>query len=512
MRKLIRSLVLLFAVLGTLLASPYKASIQVTAGRVEVEVAIEEGNYLYADQFKVTDGLGHEQTALQLPDTSAHEDPLTGDRMAVYTHSFTAVYNWQPEAGGAGRVRVAYQGCSEQGMCFRPETVEFALDASESTGNQDASDATVSGDWEKALENFTVAGNKGGYMNAEDFLAFLDQSESGAVDSSTSNFERHGITLVLLFILLGGLALNLTPCVLPMIPVNLAIIGAGAQAGSKQRGFALGGVYGLGIALAYGVLGVVVVLTGSNFGTLQANPWFNLGIGLIFVVLALAMFDVLQIDFSRFQTKFGQGPQKAGRFGVAFVMGVVAALLAGACVAPVVTSVILFSGEVYQTSKIGGLLLPFVLGLGMALPWPFAGAGLSFLPKPGKWMQYVKYVFGVGILILAVYYGHLSYSGFQKSDPVDGIDGRTNAGLAAALNEAHRSGKTVLLDVTASWCKNCHAMEKGTFSDSKVQTRLEKYVVLKYVSEDPVNPNTQAVWKRFEVVGPPAFIVLKPQL
>jgi thiol:disulfide interchange protein len=323
--------------------------------------------------------------------------------------------------------------------------------------------------------------------------------------------RESGLFLTLFFILVGGLMLNLTPCVLPMIPINLAIIGAGAQAGSKKRGFALGAAYGLGIALSYGLLGAIIVMTGSRFGTIQANPWFNLVIALIFVALALAMFDVFQIDLSRFQSKLG-GEQKQGSFLVAITMGSVAALLAGACVAPVVIAVLLLATSLGPV----GLVLPFVLGFGMALPWPFAGAGLSFLPKPGKWMEYVKYAFGVGIILLAVYYGHLSYRAFRPAEVAAGVgatghivvDGATNAGLADALRQARKEGKPVFIDFWASWCKNCQAMEKTTFKDAAVQARLENHLFIKYVSEDPVDPETKAVMDRFNVQGLPTFVVL----
>ena len=98
-------------------------------------------------------------------------------------------------------------------------------------------------------------------------------------------FEGRGPLAILLIVLVGGLALNLTPCVLPMIPINLAIIGAGAQAGSRGRGFLLGAAYGGAMALVYGVLGLIVILTAGTFGTINASPWFNLGIAVLFVVL-----------------------------------------------------------------------------------------------------------------------------------------------------------------------------------------------------------------------------------
>ena len=79
-------------------------------------------------------------------------------------------------------------------------------------------------------------------------------------------------------------------------------------------------------------------------------------------------------------------------------MGAVAALLAGACVAPVVIQVVLFSSNLYANGTTAALALPFLLGVGMAIPWPIAGAGIAALPKTGAWMVRIKQVFGVVIL------------------------------------------------------------------------------------------------------------------
>jgi hypothetical protein len=113
-----------------------------------------------------------------------------------------------------------------------------------------------------------------------------------------------------------------------MIPINLAIIGAGASAQSRQRGFLLGSTYGGAMALVYGVLGLIVILTAGTFGTINSSPWFNLGIAILFVVLGLAMFDVLLIDFSKYSAGIGTSSSR-GSFGLAFTMGAVAALFAG---------------------------------------------------------------------------------------------------------------------------------------------------------------------------------------
>src|SRR5205823_325287 len=151
-------------------------------------------------------------------------------------------------------------------------------------------------------------------------LKFLSDAEAGV--KQRGMFEGRGPLAVLLIVFLGGLALNLTPCVLPMIPINLAIIGAGTKSGSRGRGFLLGGVYGAAMAAVYGILGVIVILTAGSFGTLNASPWFNTGIAALFVVLGLAMFDVFTIDFSRFSSTLHFGASR-GSFYLAFGMGAV---------------------------------------------------------------------------------------------------------------------------------------------------------------------------------------------
>src|SRR5205823_202876 len=200
--------------------------------------------------------------------------------------------------------------------------------------------------------------------------------------------------------------LNLTPCVLPMIPINLAIIGAGAHAGSRGRGFLLGAAYGAAMALVYGALGVIVILTAGTFGTINSSPWFNLAIAVIFVVLGLAM------------------------------------------------------------------------------PWPIAGAGIASLPRPGRWMVHVKWGFGAVIITIAAYYAYESYSLFANRwvDPsavTSSVQEQLKSGWYSSLGEglaaAKREDKPVLIDMWATWCKNCLTMDKTTLADPSVRARLASY-------------------------------------
>jgi thiol:disulfide interchange protein len=471
--------------------------------------------------------------------------------LAVFEHEFVLGARLEVGAGVApgslvipGRLR--YQACDEN-VCFAPRTADVQwtvtvvpaatpvaarhpdvfkrLAAGRETDppaaaapvRRDGPDAPATdGSGLARLDRFEVQGTTGGYLGTGDFLQFISDAESGVKPRGL--FEGRGPIAILLIVFLGGLALNLTPCVLPMIPINMAIIGAGAQAGTRRRGFLLGSTYGGAMALVYGILGLVVILTAGTFGTINASPWFNAGIAALFVVLGLAMFDVVPIDFSRFSSGM-RAANNRGTFTLAFTMGAVAALLAGACVAPVVIQVVLFSSSLYAGGTTLALALPFCLGLGMALPWPLAGAGLAALPKPGMWMVRVKQALGLLILATAVYYGYLAYTLFANRwvDPsaVSGsVQAKLNAGwtdsLADGLAAAEREGKPVLLDFWATWCKNCLTMDKTTFEDPAVTAALANYVKIKIQAEDPDAEPAKGLMARFNAVGLPTYVVLRP--
>ncbi|MHC4966798.1 MAG: protein-disulfide reductase DsbD family protein [Planctomycetota bacterium] len=372
------------------------------------------------------------------------------------------------------------------------------------------------------LATFTLAGTSGGYLRSGDFIAFIDGAETGTLKRDF--FEGKGPLAILVLIIVGGVLLNLTPCVLPLVPINLAIIGAGAQAGSRARGFALGGTYGLAMAAVYGGLGLIVILTASTFGAINSTIWFNVAIAVLFVVLALAMFDVIAIDFTKYQGKLDlagkAGGAGRGTFALAFGMGGVTALLAGACVAPVVIHVIVYSSDQYAKGVTIALALPFFLGVGMAIPWPFAGAGLSFLPKPGKWMVRVKQAIGLFILAFAAYYGYTAWKIFDSTrvDPTavtsavqEQLEGGWTASICDGLATARAENKPVLIDRWATWCKNCLAMDKTTFKNEEVVARLEDYVKIKFQAEDlGASPNREML-ELFEGIGLPTYAILRPQ-
>ena len=330
-----------------------------------------------------------------------------------------------------------------------------------------------------------------GYMSPDQFLSFLNGGDATAALPTS-------MLLLPVFLIAAGLAMNLTPCVLPLVPVNLIVIGK-----SWRRGL----LYGLGCAIAYGALGVAAAVGGLAFGTIQGSPWFNVGVAVVFAVLALALLGVFSLDFSRYRTAVRARPRASAAFP--FFMGALSAVLAGACVAPVLVSALLLTADLYAKGHAFALALPFMLGVGMALPWPFLGAGLNVLPKPGAWMKHVNRLFAVMVLCFAAWYAHLAYRGFAGSaagaaSAADGVVEATPETFAAAFAAA---GRPVLVDCWSSWCKNCAAMDRGTLVDPEVRAAMRRYTVMRLQAEDITALRAMPGFEK--VSGLPAFVIFE---
>ena len=478
---------------------PFAWRAETEGGKLVLSVRVAGGHYLNLDMFRaeIQDAKGRQPPLLSAPAPKLVEDPELGKIPILGEGLRRWVYGGTPPY----RVKVSFQGCrkavsGEPAVCLMPQELQLTggpAPARPLPGK--AADAFYS-PW-KVVKSFS------GTMNKAEFLQFLDPAGAGETVRSQENvFDGTSLLLILLLTLLGGAGLNLTPCVLPMIPVNLAVISGGT---SRSTGFRRGLCYAGGMALAYGVLGAVVVFTGATFGALNSSSWFNFGVAAVFFVLAAAMSGLFDLDLSRF-ARFSPGKLPGSREAAAFFMGIVSALLAGACVAPVAAGVMIFAAGLYAQ---GNMLAPFMgllLGVGMGLPWPFAAAGLAVLPKPGRFMLTVKYVFAGLILLGAVWYAYLGFSLLPgKFSPQAEL-----VKLEEAGGRAHGAKKRLVVDFWATWCKNCTAMKRTVLSDPEVLKALEKYEFVEFQAEKPGDPRISPLLKRWKVPGFPAFVILEP--
>lgn len=354
-----------------------------------------------------------------------------------------------------------------------------------------------------------------GYMKAPQMVAFLRD------EPAAKELADHALWMILLLVLAGGLAANLTPCVLPLVPVNLSLVGKGAVRGAA---------YGLGITCAYGCLGLAAAFGGLAFGTIQSSPWFSLLAACVFVFLGLAVAEVFTIDFSRFRPRSkrasGQSKDAAPSLWKPFALGAWSAVLAGACVEPILIATLVLTAEWFAAGRTWSVVLPFVLGAGMGLPWPFAAAGMKVLPRPGAWMRWVNRVFAVVMFGMAAWYGWLAWTAWQArsakdikvvEDSKDLKDQKTGWIEATpetwdkALEAARATGKPVFVDVWATWCKNCLAMESTTFANSDVRKELESYAVVRLQAEDIAAFSKLPDFKHLGIKGIPAFVIFQPE-
>lgn len=226
------------------------------------------------------------------------------------------------------------------------------------------------------------------------------------VQNLLNNLEiylQDSFILAYLAVYLGGVLVSFTPCVYPVIPINVAYIG-GQSSGSKVKGFLLSIFYVLGMALAYTFLGSLAALTGRLFGQLQTNPWTYFIVANICILLGLSMLEVFNLPLPRFLTK---GQPKERRKGVlgSFLVGVASGFVLGPCTAPVLAVLLGFVATKQNILFGMSFLFIFAFGMGTLLIvlGTFAGL-LTNLPRAGVWMVRVKKIFGWILIAMGEYF------------------------------------------------------------------------------------------------------------
>jgi thiol:disulfide interchange protein DsbD len=294
---------------------------------------------------------------------------------------------------------------------------------------------------------------------------------------------------------------------------------------SRGRALALSIAYVLGMALSYAAAGVVAGLTGTLLAAVLQNAWVLAAFALLFVVLALSMFGLFELElpsFLRNKVSEESARLRGGSLPGVALMGGLSALLVGPCVAAPLAGALLYIGR-SGDALLGGLAL-FCLALGMGAP--LLALGLSagaLLPKAGPWMVTVNRVFGVVLPACALWIvsPFISFSSFSSFSPFSASTGAATDVAAHALpfervrtmDELDRrlasADRPVLLDFYADWCVSCKEMERYTFVDPRVREKLSGWLLL----QADVTANTSddnALLARFSLFGPPGIIFFDP--
>lgn len=532
------------------------------SGALVLRWKVEPGNYLYRDSLDAR--LDGQAVILERPAGEAKDDPTFG---------VVQIFQGDIEASAAtrartGDLRVAYQGCSEKGVCFPPQArlIDLAtLDIRETSPLLEPPPAD------------RARLNDSGSADIE--APAPTQASAAPAAAGIAALFQGSFGWTLLAFLGFGLLLALTPCVFPMIPILAGMLTRSGAALTRRRSLVLTGTYVLAMASAYGLVGAVAGWSGAN---LQAALQTPLALGLtsaIFIALALSMFGLFDLALPAGLSARLAGRGGSGSFGGAALLGLGSALIVGPCVTPPLAGAMLYAASTGDAAT--GAAALFMLGLGMGLPLMLVGLfGPSLLPRGGVWLVRAKQVFGVVFLGVAILLaGRLMappatlamlgvllvgsaafFGGFDRLTPRSGGAARLarGGGMATALygatlivgaaggaqdpfrplafaampvgDQAESSrrvtslaafdqavteaagrgdGRPILVDFTATWCSVCKANETVTAAPD-LRARL---ATLSHVTADVTefDDATRALMARFNIVGPPTLFLIDVQ-
>lgn len=527
--------------------------------QIEAKIDLAKDIYLYSTKVKIelvgNSGLGISETLS--PPAVDHDGEMAYVEAPVF---LVTLHKGDVSGTKEVKLKISYQGCSEQGLCYEPldKTFTFEVDTDKLKEQPELPSLL---DLTQASKSETLQNNKK--------EGKVELSETDAIADTIKNSN---MGIVLLTFLGFGLLLALTPCVFPMIPIISGVIISQGKNITTRKALMLSIVYVLAMAVAYTIAGVLAGLFGSNLQAALQTPWVIYSFSGVFVALAFSMFGFYELKLpDSLVAKVSSTGNRGGYVGVA-VMGFLSALIVGPCVAAPLAGALVYIGQTGD-ALLGGMAL-FSMSIGMGLPLIVVGVSAGkFMPKPGMWMTMVSAIFGVmmlGVAIwmlerivdpyvtmllyamlglgFAIYLGALEKGGhiFKKSiavilfvyslalligvlagstslakpleflkpqavtsmvksetQHVEFITITSIAELDALLSK--NKGKKILLDFSADWCTSCEELENVTFVDPSVKAKMNEFVLIKadVTLNDDAN---KALTNKYGVFGPPAIL------
>jgi len=522
--------------------------------QVETGVTLGDKIYLYDKEVKV-ELLGSKDIIIKNIDKPATVDH-DGDKVYMKSPNFVLTLAKEKAVEGTQdvKVKISYQGCSEEGLCYEPSSKVFTLKIDTSKLSFD------------------------GKSSASAAALQTDTGDKSQTDTIADTIKSSSFFVVLATFLGFGLLLSLTPCVFPMIPIISGVIISQGEGLTTKKAFALSLVYVLAMAVAYTIAGVLAGLFGSNLQAALQTPWVVYSFAGVFVVLAFSMFGFYELKLpDALVAKVSANSNKSGYVGVA-IMGFLSALIVGPCVAAPLAGALVYIGQTGD-ALLGGAAL-FSMSIGMGIPLILVGVSAGkFMPKPGAWMTLVNAVFGVLMLGVSIWMlgkvvdssvttllyalvgigfalyldaftkeGHifkrsvafvlLSYSmalfvsvlagAPSMTQPLAFLKAKSSPSIVnAPSKELHfikvtsidelnkvlekNKGKKILLDFAAEWCTSCKELDEVTFSNAAVKAKLHDYILIR-ADVTANGEQEKALSKKYGVFGPPAILFFDKNL
>jgi thiol:disulfide interchange protein DsbD len=494
-------------------------------------------DYLIGTTFEPVQRGGIIVTDVRYPNGEKTKFGFADDSLSVYQGSPTIFFTVKvSEKVALGKdtlhAKVEVQSCNNQ-VCLAPATIEVSIPF-----------------------EIVGPGEKTNQINDDIFSSYTSQG-STPTDVTKSEigqlFEEKGSFVAFLAIFVIGLALNLTPCVYPMLSVTVSLFGAQTETNSVKV-FFKAVTYVLGIATMYTVLGVSAALSGTLFGSWLQSPWVLGGIGVLLLGLSLSSFGLYQIQMPYWLTSKLGGTTGTGLISL-YISGLVVGVFAAPCIGPPVIALLTLVSS--KADPVFGFWVFFTLSLGLGFPYLILGTFsgmIKNIPRSGSWLVWVERVFGVilsaaglfylslafvpkvsafvipaALIVGGVYLGFLERSGKEKKGLqwfkwAFGIIAVTS-GLwtANALREpgmrweqfseskiadAKVQNKPVLMDFYADWCIPCLELDRKTFTDAEVIDATKEFIRLKVDLTHFDSPDSEALRKKFNIAGVPTVVFL----